>query len=97
MRFDSKAEGYTKDEPDLELESKVVEFTVVVSIVLQQQPNGSNCLIIAQEYYIERLSIFFQLFMKLINVFGKSGKPHMRSLMYLSSLFSQLLAINIIG
>ena len=53
--MDSKAKGYTKGQPDLELKCKLGSgFTDVVAIELKN-PNGSNKTSPEQDAYLERL------------------------------------------
>ena len=55
IRMDSKAKGYTKGQPDLELKCKLGSgFTDVVAIELKN-PNGSNKTSPEQDAYLERL------------------------------------------
>ena len=55
IRMDSKAKGYTKGQPDLELKCKLGNgFTDVVAIELKN-PNGSNKTSPEQDAYLERL------------------------------------------
>jgi hypothetical protein len=55
IRVDSKAKGYTKGQPDLELKCKLGNgFTDVVAIELKN-PNGSNKTRPEQDAYLERL------------------------------------------
>jgi len=55
IRMDSKAKGYTKGQPDLELKCKLGSgFTDVVAIELKN-PNGSNKMSPEQDAYLERL------------------------------------------
>ena len=53
-RLDSKAKGYRKGQPDLELKCKDGDRTDIIIIELKN-PNGSNSLSIHQEEYIELL------------------------------------------
>jgi len=55
IRMDSKAKGYTKGQPDLELKCKLGNgFTDVVAIELKN-PDGSNKTSPEQDAYLERL------------------------------------------
>ena len=55
IRMDSKAKGYTKGQPDLELKCKLGNGFTDVEAVELKNPNGSNKTSPEQDAYLERL------------------------------------------